>query len=330
MARSRHGSEPTGAVPRRAADRPAASEPGASAPAAPAVWVVSAALLTVVLWGGSPIATKLAVAGLDPLAVGALRTLIGAGPAAVILVVGRLALPRSASGRRLLAVSSLSGFVIFPLLFSLALERTSGAHGGLALALLPITTGLIAAAVERRLPRGRWWLGAAVALVGTLLLVDRRFGLSSPDASLDGDLLVLLSCFAASAGYVAGGRAAREVGAPAVTFWGLVLGALILLPLSPALISTGALAALDAVGWAALVYLGVLTSIVGYLAWYWALARGDMTRIALIQFLQPGASLVLAAAVLAEPVTWPLALAGGVIVAGVALAQSGRGAGAKP
>jgi drug/metabolite transporter (DMT)-like permease len=225
MARSRHGSEPTGAVPRRAADRPAASEPGASVPA-----VVSAALLTVVLWGGSPIATKLAVAGLDPLAVGALRTLIGAGPAAVILVVGRLALPRSASGRRLLAVSSLSGFVIFPLLFSLALERTSGAHGGLALALLPITTGLIAAAVERRLPRGRWWLGAAVALVGTLLLVDRRFGLSSPDASLDGDLLVLLSCFAASAGYVAGGRAAREVGAPAVTFWGLVLGALILLP----------------------------------------------------------------------------------------------------
>lgn len=286
--------------------------------------VVSAALLAVVLWGGSPIATKLAVAGLDPLAVGALRTLIGAVPAALILAVGRLPFPRTAFGRRLLAVSSLCGFVVFPLLFSLALERTSGSHGGLALALLPITTALIAAAFEGRLPRRRWWFGAAVALTGTLLLVDRRFGLSSPGASLEGDLLVLVSCFAASAGYVAGGRAAREVGAPAVTFWGLVLGAAMLMPLTPALIPSGTLAGLGASAWGALVYLGVMTSIVGYLAWYWALARGDMTRVSLIQFLQPAASLVFAAMVLGEVVTWPLALAGAIIVAGVAFAQSGR------
>lgn len=296
----------------------------------PPAAVVAAALLAVVLWGGSPIATKLAVAGLDPLAVGALRTLIGAVPAALILAVGRLAIPRSASGRRLLAVSSLCGFVVFPLLFSLALERTSGSHGGLALALLPITTALIAAVLERRLPSRRWWLGAAVALAGTLLLVDRRFGLSSPGASLEGDVLVLVSCFAASAGYVAGGRAAREVGAPAVTFWGLALGAVMLLPVSALLIPSGVLTGLDVSVWAALAYLGVMISIVGYLAWYWALAQGDMTRVALMQFLQPGASVLFAAVVLGEVVTWPLALAGGVIVAGVALAQSGRFASAKP
>jgi drug/metabolite transporter (DMT)-like permease len=307
----------------RLSGEPASSDAGSRVVASPAA-VVGAALLAVVLWGGSPIATKLAVAGLDPLAVGGLRTLIGAVPAALILMTGRLAFPRSASGRRLLAVSSLSGFVVFPLLFSLALERTSGSHGGLALALLPITTALIAAGVERRLPPRRWWLGAAVALAGTLLLVDRRFGMSSPGASLEGDLLVLVSCFAASAGYVAGGRAAREVGAPAVTFWGVVLGAVMLLPVTPVLIPAGAVARLGASDWAALIYLGVMISIVGYLAWYWALAQGDMTRIALMQFLQPGASLVFAAVVLGEVVTWPLALAGGIIVAGVALAQSGR------
>ncbi len=302
------------------------SRGGLGAAGAPPAAVVSAALLAVVLWGGSPIATKLAVTGLDPLAVGTLRTLIGAVPAAVILALGRLPFPRSGAGRRLLAVSSLTGFVVFPLLFSFALERTSGAHGGLALALLPITTGLIAAGVERRLPSRRWWLGAVVALAGTLLLVDRRYGLTSPGASLEGDLLVLVSCFAASAGYVAGGRASREVGAPAVTFWGVVLGAVVLVPLAPLLISPAALIGPGADVWGALVYLGVLTSIVGYLAWYWALAQGDMTRIALLQFLQPGASLVFAAVVLGELVTWPLVLAGGIIVAGVALAQSGRAA----
>lgn len=317
MARSLRAQGPSRSVP---------SWGGLGAAGTPPAAVVSAALLAVVLWGGSPIATKLAMTELDPFAVGALRTLIGAVPAAVILAVGRLPFPQSASGRRLLAVSSLSGFVVFPLLFSLALERTSGAHGGLALALLPITTGLIAAGVERRLPSRRWWFGAGVAVAGTLFLVDRRFGLTSPGASLEGDLLVLLSCFAASAGYVAGGRAAREVGAPAVTFWGLVLGAVVLVPLTPLLVAPGTLIGLGAGAWGALVYLGVLTSIVGYLAWYWALAQGDMTRVALFQFLQPGASLVFAAVVLGELVTWPLVLAGAIIVAGVALAQSGRAA----
>ncbi len=297
--------------------------PAAAPPAAPAV-IVSAALVAVVLWGGSPIATKVAVEALDPLAVGALRSLIGAVPAVVILAFGRLAIPRSASGRWLLAISSLSGFVVFPLLFSLALKLTSGSHGGLALALLPITTALIAAIFERRMPNRRWWLGAAVALAGTLLLLDRRFGLSSPGASLEGDLLVLFSCLAASAGYVAGGRVAREVGAASVTFWGLALGGLMLLPLTPVLIPSGALTGLSVSAWGARVYLGVMISIVGYLAWYWALAQGDMTRVALIQFLQPGFSLFFAAIVLGEIVTWPLALAGGIIVAGVALAQSGR------
>ena len=311
-------SPPAGPVSKGAG--PAASQNSGTPRAA----ILSVALLAVVLWGASPIATKLAVAELDPFAVGALRTLIGAVPAVAILAFGRLAFPRSASGRWLLAVSSLSGFVVFPLLFSLALELTSGSHGGLALAILPITTALIAALFERRLPPRRWWIGAAVALAGTVLLVDNRFGLSSPGASLEGDLLVLLSCLAASAGYVAGGRAAREIGAPSVTFWGLALGGAMLLPLTPFLIPSGAFGGLGAGTWGALVYLGLAISIVGYLAWYWALARGDMSRVALIQFLQPGFSLLFAALVLGEVVTWPLAVAGAVIVAGVALAQSGR------
>ena len=318
MARTLSVRQPSRSLPKRTGTGPIAHVPPLA--------VVAAALLAVVLWGGSPIATKLVVADLDPFAIGALRTLIGAVPAAAILAFGRLALPASASGRWLLAVSSVSGFVVFPMLFSLALQLTSGSHGGLALAILPITTALIAAIFERRLPRRRWWLGAAVALAGTLLLVDRRFGLSGPGASLEGDLLVLLSCLAASAGYVAGGRAAREVGTLSVTFWGLAFGGLMLLPLSPFLVSADALAGLGAGGWAALLYLGLMISIVGYLAWYWALAQGDMTRVALVQFLQPGFSLLFAAVVLGELVTWPLAFAGAVIVAGVAVAQSGRAA----
>jgi drug/metabolite transporter (DMT)-like permease len=313
---------------------------------APRLLVLAAALFTVAIWAGTPIATKLAVAELDPLAVGALRTLLGALAALVILAVagaatrsaagsaagsagapvvgtaGRLALPRSRSGRSLLAVSALTGFVLFPPLFSLGLERTSAAHCALALAILPLFTGLITAVAERVLPGRRWWFGAAVALGGTLLLVDQRFGLSSPGASLTGDLLVLLSCAVASAGYVSGGRAAREVGARAVTYWGLALGGLVLLPLTPWLTPPQALAGLSVAVWGSLLYLGLLSSIAAYLAWYWALAQSDMGRTGLAQFLQPPLTLLLAAAILGEALTWPLLLAGAVIVAGVAIVQT--------
>jgi drug/metabolite transporter (DMT)-like permease len=294
----------------------------AGLPAAGRTGVLAVALAAVVLWAGSPIATKLAVAEVDPLAVGVFRTLLGALVAGVILAAGRLPLPRTRAGRGQLAVSSLCGFVAFPLLFSLGIERTSAAHGALALAVLPLFTGLIAAVAERRVLRRRWWLGAAIALAGTFLLVDRRFGLTTPGASVEGDLLVLLSCLTASAGYVAGGSVAREVGTRAATFWSLALGGLVLLPVVPVLAPPSALTGLSADAWAALIYLGVFISIVGYMAWYWALAQGDMTRTALVQFIQPGVSLVLAAVILGEALTWPLFAAGVVIVAGVVLVQA--------
>ena len=49
-------------------------------------------------------------------------------------------------------LSAFCGFIGFPLLFTIGQRLTSAMHGGLILAALPIFTGLIAAAVERRRP----------------------------------------------------------------------------------------------------------------------------------------------------------------------------------
>ena len=293
--------------------------------------VLAAALAAVALWGATPIATKLAVAGLDPLAVGLLRTLLAGLLALPVILVARLALPRGRSGLGLLAVSAAGGFVLFPVLFSLGLGLTSAAHGALILAILPVLTGLIAAAVERAWPGLRWWAGAGLAAAGTILLVGQRFGFAGEGVSLQGDLLVLASALAASSGYVAGARAARGAGTWAVTFWGLLLGGLILLPLLPFAVSAAELRQLDSEVWASLLYLAGASSILAYAAWYWALGQGDMGRVGLTQFMQPIIGLVLAAVVLGEAITLPLVLCAAAIIGGVALAQSGRpGAQRKP
>ncbi len=285
------------------------------------VAVLLAAYGAVFFWGATPLATKVAVAGLDPLAVGLLRTLLAGMVALPLILFGRVAPPKSQSGRACLAISALGGFVVFPLLFSYGIQLTTAGHGALLLGILPVLTGLIAALSERRLPGGRWWLGCTIALAGTVLLVGTRFDLSLEDGGARGDLLVLASAVAASAGYVTGARAARETGAWAVTLWGLVLASFVLLPVLPFVFEWRALAAAGALAWGAVLYMALLCSILAYAAWYWALGQGGIGRIGLAQFAQPLVGVALAVTLLGEAVSWPMVTAAAAILAGVALAR---------
>ncbi len=288
------------------------------------VALFAAAYGAVVLWGATPMVTKVAVGAIDPLAVGILRTVVATVAALPLLVLGGLRPPASRAGRLHLAVSALGGFVAFPLLFSLGLKLTTAGHGALLLGILPVLTGLIAAPLERRAPGARWWAGCAVALVGTALLVGERFGLAAGEGSVSGNLLVLAAALAAAAGYVTGARAARESGTWAVTLYGLVLGSLALLPVVPFVLSPAELAAAPGAAWASVAYLALASSIVAYAAWYWALGHGGIGRTGLAQFVQPVVGLVLAVVILGEALTWVMGLAAVLILAGVRLAR-GRG-----
>ncbi len=248
--------------------------------------VIAAAGLAITIWAGTPIVTKIAVAEIDALSVGLLRTVVAAALVAPLLALSRarFRFPVSAAGVALLLVSGGAGFVAFPLLFSLGVERTSSSHAALIIAAAPVFSGLIGAAAERRRPARRWWLGVALALAGEYLLVDLRLGLggagASASASVGGDLLVLASCLAAAAGYVAGGRLSRTIGTWAATLWGLTLAGLVLVPVLAWRAASADWLPRDLAGWSAIGYLAVLSSLLAYACWYWALGSGGITRVA--------------------------------------------------
>ena len=75
--------------------------------------------------------------------------------------------------------------------------------------------------------------------------------------------------------------------------------------------------------WTGVAYLAFAVSSLGYLLWYWALARGGIARIGTLQFLQPVASLVLAVVILGEAMTLPLAACAAVVLAGTIFAHRG-------
>ena len=283
------------------------------------VWCAAAAAL--LFWGATPMITRVAVLEIEPSAVGILRTILAAVLALPLAIALRLARPHGAREWGQLVISALGGFVLFPVLFGLGVRHTSASHAALVLAVSPLFTGLIAAAVERRAPSGTWWLGAGLAFAGEVALVSFRGDFAETDASLCGDLLVLVACISAAAGYVAGARLAQKITTWATTFWGIGLGGAILLPLAVVRLGPQAWSGAGALGWSAVIYLALGSTIAGYICWYWALQRGGIARIGATQFAQPVIALGFAVMVLREPVTAPLMLAALLVVAGVALAQ---------
>ncbi len=85
---------------------------------------------------------------------------------------------------------------------------------------------------------------------------------------------------------------------------------------------SGAAPEASPVAWGAIATLAWATSIIGYIGWYWALARGGIARIGTIQFLQPLSGLVLAYFLLAERPSLTLIAATALILTGVVVARS--------
>ena len=292
--------------------------------------VILAALAAVILWGASPVAAKVAVGDLSALTVALLRTFLGGALAVPVALALRIPLPATQRLKIILLLSGFCGFVAFPIPFTIGLKLTSANHASMILAALPITTGAIAMLWDRRRPTRIWILGSLIALVGEAVLIGGRQSAGSVNqASLAGDALVLLSNFAASLGYVAGGRL-QQAGYPSTgtTFWGAAGMAVLLAPAVIALWLFGdlapELAAASTRSWIAIFYLAIVSTILGYVLWYWALGKGGIARVGLIQFLQPVSGVILAALLLGEQISLSFLAASALVLFGVWLAIRGK------
>jgi drug/metabolite transporter (DMT)-like permease len=293
----------------------------AAAPARAALVPIAVAMAVMVVWGATPIVTRIALDDLPPLVIACLRTVLAGLVAIPLLARGHTAMPTSHTSRKLLVISAAAGFVIFPVLYTIGQERTSALHGVMILAVLPVFTGAYASLVARRMPRRAWLVGCAVAIGGEVVLIGGR-GASANDATLAGDLLVLAAALVVTAGYVAGAMLPpRGFSSLSATLWGVLLGSFLLGPLVVGIFVADGVPDASAKSWGAVVFLALVTSILGYFGWYWALDRGGIQRIATFQFLQPVSGFILAALVLGEHVTVPIAVGGALIVGGIVIAQ---------
>ena len=279
------------------------------------------ALFTVMVWGGSPLMTKLSTDTIGGFELAMMRT-VASIPFAILLIVGlRLTLPWRGRDLFDIVATAITGLIGFPVLFTIGVSLTTAGHAAVAAAATPVFAGLLEAAVNRRWPRLRWWAGISVAFFGAVILIVEAVGVSAAGATWEGDLLVIGGGFSAAMSFIFGGRLTPRFGAPAVTMWSVVISGLILLPFLLKRVTVVELEAFPVMGWVSILYLSAGSSIFAYMTWFYALSRGGIGRMSVWQFALPVVGIALAAIFLKEPLTPLLVGATVVILLGVGLVQ---------
>lgn len=266
--------------------------------------------------------TRVAVEGMSPLFIGAGRAVVAAALAAFALALTRQRLPNARQWCRLAVVAA--GVVVgFPVLTSFALTTASASHGAVVIALLPAATAVVAVLRTKERPSRSFWVFAALGAVAAVTFAAMQGGGSGGLAW--SDLLLFGAVIAAAVGYAEGGLLARELGAWQTVSWALVVASPLMVALTTLAVAAAPPAA-SPVQWLAFAYLGVVSMFLGFFAWYRGLAIGPMAQVSQVQLVQPVMSILWAALILHETLTWPTLLGGLAVIvcAGLAIRTRSR------
>jgi drug/metabolite transporter (DMT)-like permease len=282
---------------------------------------LAAGLAAVCLWGLAPVATRAAVGQLAPLPL----LLIRLAAASLVLLpwavpVFRALRPRSAG--RLLA-AGLLGLVGYNLPVTVGLRYLPAATAGLLLATEPVWVLVLGRLFLGERGGVRPWLGSAAALAGVAVLAGPSAVGAEGLRALAGTGLVLAGTLSFAAYTIVVQPLGAEFGAVRATAASTVVGSVPYLAAAGLLPGAG-LARVGPATWAELAFLALGSTAAGLLLWNVAVAAGGVSRVSLLLYLEPVVSVAGAAAFLGEHVSVVMIGGGLLILAGVAVASTGR------
>jgi drug/metabolite transporter (DMT)-like permease len=272
------------------------------------------------IWALNYIAAKVAVKSFPPLLVGPLRALFAAVVLLPVFLFSRRGQTQSDawSRRDLLQVGVLGvfGITLNQILFVVGMQRTSVAHAALMIAMSPLLVLTMAAlkGQERITQRKLAGIGTSIAGIAALNLVP---GKAAQGASFAGDAWVFLASFSFALYTVYGKDLAHRHDSLTMNTLGYVAGAGAGLPLLIPQSLGFQFSGVPAAAWWALAYMAVLSSVVCYLIFYYALRWMPASRISAFSYSQPVIASLAGMALLHESVTANVVAGGLLVLTGV-------------
>lgn len=285
-----------------------------------AEWVL---LLANIVYATSYVATRVALEDVPPAALALARLVIGSA----ILVPAALLWRRAGAARlsradhRRVAWMGVLGFAAAFALAHWGIAGSTATNAALLITVEPIALIALSPVVLGERLRGREAVGAVFALAGAAVVVLN--GVPGITHALvphwRGDLLLLLSAVAYAAYSLIGRDVLRRHPALPITAWSILWGAGAMAPLAAAEWAAGPAPRWTATAVAGTLYLAIVITALGYMAWNYALERVPAPRAAVFLNVQPLVGALLGIALLGERPTVFTAAGGALILGGLAL-----------
>jgi drug/metabolite transporter (DMT)-like permease len=285
----------------------------------PKLFTLLEALFAVVVWGGSFIATKVALRNVSPITVVWLRFAMGV----VILGVAVSARRQFALPKRnewlYFALLGFLGITFHQWLQSTALTTSRASTTAWIVATTPVFMALLGLLILKE--RLTWLQAAGILLAGLgVILVVSNGNLASLELGRfgePGDILVLISAFNWAVFSALSRRGLKSHPAARMMFYVMTFGWLFTGVLFFAGRAPHEITQLSIDGWLGVSFLGIFCSGLAYIAWYDALQALPAAQLGAFLYLEPPVAVVVAALILAESITWAALLGGGIILFGV-------------
>jgi drug/metabolite transporter (DMT)-like permease len=282
--------------------------------------IADGVMLTVaILWASNNVITKAALdQGLEPLVYILLRFVLVAGLLFPYLWLRRVPLRIRRADLPRFIVSGLCGFTFYNLLYVVGLSHTSAFSAAILVSLAPIFILMISAAFGMERVGALQWAGVALSFLGVAVFIGDKLLAGEPAA---GDLLNLVAalCFAL---YTLTTRPlVLRYGPETTTAWAVLFGLVAVIPFTAGAALDEQWSALTGLEWFSIAYAAIVSVMIGYSLWGWAIARAGAGRSVPYLFLIPVFTGLFSVVFRDDRLEAAQVIGGAIALAGVALAR---------
>jgi len=275
-------------------------------------------IMATVFWGGNYICGRYLAPALPATLLNTVRWGISTVILVGILSFNKKSLPLLSKWREFL-ILGFFGVFAFSTLNYMGLKNISASQAGMISAGIPVAILMFTPFVLKEKVKLRAWIGTVVSVVGVILLFKGKHTASS-QASIIGEMEIILSCLAWGLYTVLGKRYGKELDPLTMTagaaFYGTLLSAV-------SCIGTVKLDMIHMTGttWLCIIYVSTFASVGAYFAWNAGVKIVGAGRAApYINFL-PVWTVIFGVILLHEQISWMSLIGGVVTILGAVLAS---------
>jgi len=241
------------------------------------------------VWAGSFVAVRLAVKEISPVDLGFLRFLVATPFMVLILLLSKKETRLPAKELLSLSVLGLTGVTLLYIFQFIGIEYTTASTSAVLINTNVIFIVLLSATFLKEKFPLRKSAGIALSFVGVLVVIFAQMtneSIAFSNVFLIGCIFIILSAFCWAIYSIVGKRLLDKYDPFTVTTYAFVLGTIFFLPVVLPDI-TDVIQGVSFNGWMAILYLALICSVFGYVAWYYALSRLEAGRAAVFLNLIP-------------------------------------------